>query len=146
MRKTLAAVVAVLALAPFASAGGQSVVAQASADGQSLVVRTFRCGTPSSLALRGTAEGRVAGERRSLELAIAAGAEPGVFRIARQWPAEGRWVLVLTVTGERGVSTLVSIEPGATLKIAEQTLSYEKPRPERIAAALAGGPISSAAR
>ncbi len=148
MKKTLvaAAVFTLAGLAPLAQAGGQQVVAQVSADGQSMVVRTYRCGTPSSLALRGTAEGLVEGERRSLELEITPGTEAGVFRVARQWPAEGRWVLVLSVTGERGVSSLVTLEPGATLKIAGQKLSYEKPQPERIAAALAGAPVWSAAR
>ena len=93
--------------------------------------------------LRGTAEGLVSGERRSLELEIKAASEPGVFRIARQWPAEGRWVLVLNVTGERGVSTLVTLEPGASLKIADQKQSFDKPQPERIAAAL-GTPAPAA--
>ena len=129
---------AVAALAPLAQAGGQQVVAQVSADGHAMVVRTYRCGTPSSLSLRGSAEGLVSGERRSLELAITPGTEAGVFRVARQWPAEGRWVLVLNVTGDRGVSTLVTLEPGASLKIADQKQSFEKPQAERIAAALGG--------
>ena len=136
MQKILVAAVAVLGLASVAQAGGQQVVAQVSPDGQSVLVKTYRCGTPSSLALRGTAEGLVSGERRSVELEIAAASEPGVFRVARQWPVEGRWVLVLNVTGERGVSTLVTLEPGATLRIADQKQSFEKPQPERIAAAL----------
>ncbi len=136
MQKTLVALVAVVGLASLAQAGGQQVVARVSEDGQSVVVRTYRCGTPSSLALRGTAEGLVSGERRSVELEITAAAEPGVFRVARQWPAEGRWVLVLNVTGERGVSTLVTLEPGASLRIADQKQSFDKPQPERIAAAL----------
>jgi hypothetical protein len=144
MTKTLvAAIVAVAGLASLAQAGGQQVVAQVSTDGQSVVVRTYRCGTPSSLALRGTAEGLVSGERRSLELEITPASEPGVFRIARQWPVEGRWVLVLNVTGERGVSTLVTLEPRASLKIADQKQSFDKPQPERIAAAL-GTPTPAA--
>ena len=145
MKKTLAvaALVAVAAAASLAQAGGHQVLAQLSPDGQSLVVRTYRCGTPSSLSLHGRAEGLVSGERRSLELAITAGTEAGVFRVARQWPGEGRWVLVLNVIGERGVSTLVTLEPGATLRIADQTQSFDKPQPERIAAALGGaGPVA----
>ena len=136
MQKTLVAAVAFLALASVAQGGGQQVVAQVSPDGQSVVVRTYRCGTPSSLALRGTAEGLVSGERRSVELEITAASEPGVFRVARQWPAEGRWVLVLNVTGERGVSTLVTLESGAPLWIADQKQSFERLQPDRIAAAL----------
>ena len=146
MKKTLVAalVLTVAGLASLAQAGGQQVVAQVSPDGQSLLVRTYRCGTPSSLSLRGTAEGLVEGQRRTLDLEITPGTEAGVFRVARQWPAEGRWVLVLNVAGERGVSTLVTLEAGATLRIAEQKQSYEKPQPERIAAAL--GVTASAAR
>jgi len=136
MQKTLVAAVAFLGLASVVQAGGQQVVARVSDDGQSVVVRTYRCGTPSSLALRGTAEGLVAGDRRSVELEITAASEPGVFRVARQWPAEGRWVLVLNVTGERGVSTLVTLEHGSSLRIADQKQSFDKPQPERIAAAL----------
>src|SRR6185295_16015283 len=136
MQKTLIAAVAVLGLASLAQAGGQQVVALVSDDGQSVVVRTYRCGTPSSLALRGTAEGLVVGERRSVELSVTPGTEPGVFHVARQWPAEGRWVLVLNVIGQNGVSTLVTLEPGAPLRIADQKQSFERPQPERIAAAL----------
>src|SRR5262245_20939073 len=137
MKKTLVATTfAVAGLASLAQAGGQQVLARVSADGQSVVVRTYRCGTPSSLSLRGTAEGLVAGERRSVELAITAGSEPGVFQVARQWPAEGRWVLVLNVTGERGVSTIVTMEPGSLLRIADQKQSFDRPQPDRIAAAL----------
>jgi hypothetical protein len=141
MRKSLVVVaaVAVAALAPSAWAGGQQVVAQIGADGQSIVVRTYRCGTPSSLSLRGSAEGLVLGQRRTLGLEIQAGAEPGVFTVSRQWPAEGRWALVFTVAGGRDVSTLVLLEPGAALRIADQRTSYEKPSPERIEAALVKG-------
>jgi hypothetical protein len=114
LQKSLVAAVAFVGLASLAQAGGQQVVAWVSDDGQSVVVRTHRCGTPSSLALRGTAEGLVGGERRSRELAVTPGDEPGVFRVARQWPAEGRRALVLSVIGQNGVSTLVTLEPGAS--------------------------------
>jgi len=141
MKKTLvaAAALAVVALAPLAGAGGQQVVAQVSADGQSVVVRTYACGTPSSLSLRGSAEGLVLGQRRTLGLEIQAGSEPGVFTVSRQWPAEGRWALVFTVAGGRDVSTLVVLEPGAALRIADQRMSFEKPSPERIETALVKG-------
>ena len=140
MKKTLIAVLA-LALAGLARqtvAGGQQVVAQVGADGQSIVVRTYRCGTPSSLSLRGTAEGVVSGQRRTIALEITSGTQAGVFAVARQWPAEGRWALVFNVSGANSVSTLVTLEAGQALRIADQKLSYEKPTPERIEAALAG--------
>ena len=121
MKKTLIAVLA-LALAGLARqtvAGGQQVVAQVGADGQSIVVRTYRCGTPSSLSLRGTAEGVVSGQRRTIALEITSGTPAGVFAVARQWPAEGRWALVFNVSGANSVSTLVTLEAGQTLRIAD---------------------------
>jgi hypothetical protein len=144
MKKTLVAAMALACagLAPLATAGGQQVKAEVSPDGRALVVRTYRCGTPSSLSLRGSAEGIVSGERRRVELAVDP-AEPGVFRVARQWPAEGRWVVVLSVSGERGVSTLVTLEPGAPLRIADQQQSFDKPSADRITAAI-GSPANGA--
>lgn len=139
MKKTCAAVA--LALAGFATtavAGGQQVLARASGDGRSLEVRTYDCGTPASLSLRGTAEGTVGGERRTIPLEITRSSEAGVFHVARQWPAEGRWALVLTVEGGHAVSTLVALEPGPRVRVASQRMAFEKPSAERIAAALEG--------
>ena len=148
MKKTLAvaALVAVAAAASLAQAGGHQVLAELAADGHSLVVRTYRCGTPSSLSLVGRAEGLVSGQRRTVELEVLPGSEAGVFRVARQWPAEGRWALVFTVEGGQPVSTLVTLEPGATLKIADQKRSYERPSAARIEAALTSGSVATAAR
>lgn len=145
MKKTLvaAAALALAGLAHQAFAGGQQVVAQVSADGQSIVVRTYRCGTPSSLSLRGTAEGLVSGQRRTLELEIARGAEAGVFSVARQWPAEGRWALVFSVVGGHDVSTLVTLEAGQAIRIVDQRMSYEKPSPQRIEAALTDAQVTT---
>lgn len=137
MKKTLVAALALVGIGALAWAGGQQVVAQVSPDGQSLIVRTYRCGTPSSLALDARAEGVVAGARRTLALEIEKGAEPGVFTVAKQWPSEGHWALVLTVNGGHGVSTLVTLEPGSALRIAEQRMSYERPSTEQVEAALA---------
>jgi hypothetical protein len=142
MRKMLAAAAAfsMLGLATQGWAGGQQVVAQVSADGQSIVVRTYRCGTPASLSLRGTAEGLVNGERRTLALEAKPGDEPGVFRVARQWPEEGRWALVFGVSNGKGeVSSLVVLEPGSPLRIADQRMTFDKPSAERIDDALARG-------
>jgi len=138
MKKMLVCAVVVLgSLAQSAWAGGQQVTAQAAADGQSVVVRTFRCGTPSSFTVLGTAEGVVNGERKTIPLAIGRAGEEGVFTVARQWPAEGKWALVFSVEGSHSVSTLVELEPGPTLRIARQKTTYEKPTPAEVRAALA---------
>jgi len=138
MRKTPVAVAALVCagLAHAAWAGGHQVVAQAARDGRSLVVRTYDCGTPASLSLEGAAEGLLGGRRRTIALEITRAAEPGVFNVKRQWPAEGQWALVFTVAGGRAVSTLVTLESGADIRIAAQKLTYERPSPERIAAAI----------
>ena len=147
MRKTPVAVAVLVCagLAHAAWAGGHQVVAEAARDGRSLVVRTYNCGTPASLSLEGAAEGLVGGQRRTIALEITRAAEPGVFNVTRQWPAEGQWALVFTVAGGRAASTLVTLEPGAGIRIAAQKLTYGKPSAERIVAALASA-SSPAAR
>lgn len=138
MKKMLVCTVVVLgSLASSAWAGGQQVKAEAAADGKAVVVRTYRCGTPSSFKLVGTAEGVVDGARKTIPLAIARAGEEGVFTVARQWPAEGKWALVFSVEGSHAVSTLVELEPGATIRVASQKTTYEKPTPADVHAVLA---------
>jgi hypothetical protein len=145
MRKvTVAAVLVLAGWAHAAWAGGQQVTAEPGRDGRSVVVRTYRCGTPASLSLVGTAEGLVARQRRSISLEITRAPEPGVFEVARQWPSDGRWALVLTVEGGHGVSTLVTLEPGAPVRVASQKSTYEKPSAASVQAALASAtPVAS---
>ncbi len=142
MKKMFAAAAAlsVAGLATLAWAGGQQVVAEVGADGQSILVRTYRCGTPASLSLRGSAEGLVGGVRRTIALEVEPGPRPGVFSVARQWPAEGRWALVFSVSNGKGeVSSLVVLDPGSPLRIADQRMSFDRPSAERIDHALATG-------
>lgn len=60
---------------------------------------------PGSLAVSGTAEGLVGGERRSIALDVAPTATPDLYVVRRQWPAGGVWVLRLTVTAGGGHAT-----------------------------------------
>jgi hypothetical protein len=134
--RVAAVVSALTAFAGPAWAGGQQLRAEVGSDGTSIVVRTYRCGTPSTLALAGTAEGIVAGQRRTIALQVPPAGAEGVFSVRRQWPSEGAWVLSFTLSGNRGASTLVELAPGATLKIRSQESTYEKPTAGRIEAAL----------
>lgn len=123
MRKQLRVVlgvVAALALAGTALAGGQQIAVEAAPDGGSLLVRTYRCGTPSEFVVTGVAEGVVGGQRQRIPLALARTSEPGVFSVARQWPSEGRWALTFTAEGKVFVNALVELQPGAALRIASQ--------------------------
>ncbi|PYT11864.1 MAG: hypothetical protein DMG59_25210 [Acidobacteria bacterium] len=61
-----------------------------------LVVRPDGCGEPAKAQITGTAEGIVAGARRSIPIKLMALPTPGVYAVYREWPAEGVWVVSLT--------------------------------------------------
>lgn len=62
-----------------------------------LVVNTYHHGTPTQYALAGTAEGIVSGERRTVTLRFTPTGRVSSQALSRQWPAEGRWVLHITL-------------------------------------------------
>jgi hypothetical protein len=70
-----------------------------------LIVRTFGCHQPADANVTVTAEGIVDNRRQSLPVALKADTR-GVYSIQRQWPSEGRWVLVLTGTYNDMTSTV----------------------------------------
>lgn len=125
-----------LAVAGIAVAGGQQIAVEVAQDGKSLLVRTYRCGTPSEFTVAGSAEGIVDGQPRSLPLKLTRTAEPSVFAVTRQWPSEGRWVLTFRTEGAVFVNALVELQAGAALRIASQESSYKKITPGQIAAVL----------
>jgi hypothetical protein len=118
-------------------AGGQQIAAEIGPDGKSVLVRTYRCGTPAGVAVTGSAEGLVNGQRRRVPLTIARTDDPAVFSITRQWPDDGVWVLTLTGSGERSASALVELAPGPKLKIASQESRYTPAELREVDAALA---------
>lgn len=64
--------------------------------GAALVVRTYRHATPQPMPLRGTAEGLVRNERRSIPLEFESTTQPGVYRVDQSWPAEGSWIIAIS--------------------------------------------------
>ena len=70
--------------------------------GVAFFVRTMlREGTAGLSDMSGTADGLVGGVRKSIPLEFGATNRPGVYSVRRSWPAEGNWVLrvsVLTTT------------------------------------------------
>jgi hypothetical protein len=58
-----------------------------------LVHAAVRDHTPGLSDLSGSAEGLVAGVRRTIPLSFDATSRPGVFTVRRQWPSEGAWVV-----------------------------------------------------
>lgn len=67
-----------------------------------LVVNTYHHETPTAMALAGTAEGIVRGERRTIPLRFTSTSRTGSYAVARQWPTEGKWVLSIALrNGDR---------------------------------------------
>ena len=129
VRVTFATVLfaALLALASTASvfAGGFQLAVEA-ADGAktgskdaALIVRTYGCHQPADANVTVMAEGIVGGRRQSLPVELKADAK-GVYSIRQQWPAEGKWVLVLTGT-YNGMTSTVFVELGEKGKVYADT-------------------------
>lgn len=77
-----------------------------------LVVHAFHHGQPMAFPVRGTAEGLVNGQRRTINLEFSQASRTGEYALRKQWPDEGTWTLVLKVAqGEDGVSALVDLAP-----------------------------------
>lgn len=76
-----------------------------------LLVRTFHHEHPAGVPVRGTAEGRVNGERRTIELELRKTAQPGVYAIEQNWPAEGDWLLTLSAGNRPDMSLVVELGP-----------------------------------
>ena len=67
-----------------------------------LYVHTFHHAVPASNPVSGTAEGLVAGARRTISLEFKTTPRPGVYALRKQWPADGLWTLVIGATQGEG--------------------------------------------
>ena len=65
--------------------------------GAYLLVHAFHHGTPMQAPVRGTAEGLVNGERKSVTLRFETTTRPGVYALRKQWGDAGVWSLVISV-------------------------------------------------
>jgi hypothetical protein len=77
-----------------------------------LYVHTFHHNAAVEATVTATAEGIVGGARRSVALDLAPTSRPGTYALRRQWPAEGTWMLVITMRQgglEDGATALVDI-------------------------------------
>jgi hypothetical protein len=78
-----------------------------------LVHAAVREGRTSASDLAGSAEGIVRGARRSVPLRFDATSRPDVYAVRRQWPAEGSWVLRITLL--RNTTALVTLDPSGNV-------------------------------
>lgn len=75
-----------------------------------LVVHAYSCHVPTDAALSAYAEGLVGGKRRSIPLELESTGATGVYTVARQWPADGSWVLVFSVDRGGRTTALVQLD------------------------------------
>jgi len=80
------------------------------APGAALMVRVFNCGEPMGAAVDVHADGYIDGQRKTIVLKLTKTSETGVYGLARQWPASGRWVLSFTPRGHAPATTIVTVE------------------------------------
>ena len=71
-----------------------------------LIHAAFREGQAQLSDLSGSAEGIVAGVRRSIPLRFDSTARPSVFALRKQWPAEGTWLLRIALKSTTAIVTL----------------------------------------
>ncbi len=75
-----------------------------------LTLEAQGCHDYSKATIAGQAEGIVNGSRQSIQLALTTTAKPGVYVVRKQWPSEGKWVLVFTGTfADRNTHTIVEL-------------------------------------
>ena len=83
-----------------------------SSRGAFLVVHTFHHGELVASGVTGTAEGVVAGARRTIPLAFDTTSRRGAYALRKQWPTDGTWMLVINTGGQaQGVTALVELGP-----------------------------------
>lgn len=143
------ALLAVTTLAPQSFAGGVQVSARVPSEtdaprheSTALLVTVAECHNAKNLAVVGRAEGLVDGERRSVALTVRPGRDVGLFELSREWPAAGRWVLVLEVTAWDHTRTMVvDLAPSSAdepLRIEQTSATWKRVGEKEVKAALRG--------
>jgi hypothetical protein len=90
------------------------------------VFRTEGCAEPEKPQVSATAEGVVAGARRSVALKVMSTAKPGVYAVTQVWPAEGKWVVNLKgACGSRSAGAVVPMSPKGFVR--ESAKFYPRP-------------------
>lgn len=119
--------------------------------GAAFLVRAYYHERPTGFEPSGTAEGLVDGRRVSVPLEFTKTSRPGVFAVRQQWPAQGRWVLAIGVSGPGGSPTLIA-DLGANGGVAKADQFYGNANSElslqsvRVVRTLDAGAIDAALR
>jgi hypothetical protein len=141
------AVSALLASCLFAGAmvleiGNPSANPEAQAKYAVLVARLTACHSPEKTILTAEAEGLVNGARTSIPLKVIPLSAAGTFAVAREWPAEGSWVVKLIASNpeykDYVSATLVPVEKDR-LQWTGIKRYYHGPTDREVADMLGGG-------
>ena len=84
-----------------------------------LLVHVYACSEPKKTAITATAEGIVNSRRESIPLKLEALSQENTFALARQWPAEGRWIITLTASNPKFGWT-----PGEIIKVEGDSVAF----------------------
>jgi hypothetical protein len=85
---------------------------EAQAKNAVLVVRGYACVAPEKTTVSATAEGIVNGKHQSIPLKLVPLSGESTYALTRQWPAEGKWVIILVEANPR-----FDLRPSAILKV-----------------------------
>ncbi len=131
MRRTILAFAAVLTASPALAKGPPWISIELPTNrlnpelrGAYLTVRTYHHATPVQLVMRGTAEGLVNGQRRSVDLVFRHTREAGVFALDRSWDTTGVWVLdVRSYDGHFEMSAVVGVGANGEVNLVRVPMS-----------------------
>jgi hypothetical protein len=71
-----------------------------------LIHAMVREGTPTLTDVSVTAEGLVGGVRKTIPVRVDTTSRPAIFAVRKQWPAEGTWLLRVTLLSTTAIVTL----------------------------------------
>ena len=113
-----------------------------------LLVHAFHHGTPMNFPVTGSAEGIVGGQRRSVKLGFAKTSRTGTFALKKQWPGEGTWTLMITVTQGEGAGNAVTalVDIGADGDVASVKVPTARRGEWNIPKAVTVGDVDAALR
>jgi len=104
-----------------------------------VLARTTACHSPEKTQITATAESIVNGARQSVPLHVVALSASGTYGVAREWPAEGTWVIKLVATNPEyksyATGALVAFESGSPQWASAKTY-FHQPSDAEVAALL----------
>jgi hypothetical protein len=111
-----------------------------------LLVHAFHHGTPTDFPVAGSAEGLVNGERRTVKLEFTTTSRTGVYALRKQWPAEGRWALVVRVLQGKEDAATALVRIGADGQVAQVTVPTRDQDGYRIPRSVTAAEVDAALR